>query len=63
MAMTVAFSSVSSPRKYQPSMASRVRAFFLTDRVGQTLAATLGLASIARWWMLKQVRQRRRATR
>jgi hypothetical protein len=63
MAMTVAFSSVSSPRNYKPSLASRVRAFFLTDRVGQTLAATLGLASIARWWTMKQIRQRRQATR
>lgn len=50
-------------RTYKPSPRSRVRAFFFTDRVGQTLAATLGLASIARWWTKKRIRQLRRATR
>ncbi|MBI2692384.1 MAG: hypothetical protein HYX29_10635 [Solirubrobacterales bacterium] len=48
-----------STRQYKPSARSRVRAFFLTDRVGQTLATTLGMASIARWWTKKQLRQRR----
>ena len=61
--MTVAFSPVSSPRSYKPSPRSRVRAFFFTDRVGQTLATTLGMASIVRWWTKKQLRQRRRETR
>ncbi|MBJ7458001.1 MAG: hypothetical protein JHD02_02315 [Thermoleophilaceae bacterium] len=63
MSMTVAFSPVSSPPIYKPSPASRVRAFFLTDRVGQTLATTLGMANIVRWWTLRQIRQLRRATR
>ena len=48
---------------WQPAPASRVRAFFLTDRVGQTLATTLGMASVVRWWTGKQIRQRRRTTR
>lgn len=49
--------------RYKPSLRSRIRAFFFTDRVGQTLAATLGLASIARWWIRTRVKQLRRATR
>lgn len=44
-----------APRPYKPSARSRVRAFFFTDRVGQTLATTLGLASIARWWIRKRL--------
>jgi hypothetical protein len=36
---------------YRPSLASRIRAFFLTDRVGHTIASTLGIVSIARWWI------------
>jgi hypothetical protein len=35
---------------YKPSTSSRIRAFFLTDRNGQTLASTLGFFSIVRWW-------------
>ncbi len=34
---------------YKPALRSRLTAFLFTDRVGQTLAATLGLFSIARW--------------
>jgi hypothetical protein len=47
----LAFAPGMATRPYKPSLRSRVRAFFFTDRVGQTLAATLGLASIARWWI------------
>jgi hypothetical protein len=35
-----------------------VIAFLFTDRMGQTLAATLGLASVARWWASRQIRRR-----
>ncbi|MGH2958611.1 MAG: hypothetical protein ACRDKE_03330 [Solirubrobacterales bacterium] len=51
-----------STRQYKPSPRSRVRAFFFTDRVGQTLATALGMVSVARWWTKKQLRQRRRET-
>lgn len=38
-------------RPYRPSLRSRLTAFFFTDRVGQTLAATLGFLTILRWWI------------
>jgi hypothetical protein len=41
--------------KYRPSPSSRIRAFLLTDRVGHTIASTLGFFSIARWWMRKKL--------
>ena len=34
---------------YRPSLASRIRAFFLTDRVGHTIASTIGIFAILRW--------------
>jgi hypothetical protein len=48
---------------YTPSTRSRIIAFFFTDRVGQTLAATLGLAGVARWWAGNRLRRRRAETR
>jgi hypothetical protein len=63
MAKKVAFAPQMAGRKYKPSTRSRVRAFFFTDRVGQTLATLLGMASIARWWTVKQLKQRLQATR
>jgi hypothetical protein len=42
---------------YRPSLASRVRAFFLTDRVGHTIASTLGIFAIMRWWLGKQLKR------
>lgn len=50
-------------RPYKPSPGSRARAFLLTDRMGQTLAATLGLASVARWWLRKRITRPPRKTR
>jgi hypothetical protein len=47
-------------RKYHRSASSRIRAFFLTDRVGQTLASTLGVYSIAKWWSKRLLLQLRR---
>jgi hypothetical protein len=41
---------------YRPSLASRIRAFFLTDRVGHTIASTLGIFSILKWWFGKRLR-------
>ncbi|MBI5310640.1 MAG: hypothetical protein HZB14_06390 [Actinobacteria bacterium] len=35
----------------------RVRAFFLTDRVGHTLASTMGLAKVIWWWALGRLRR------
>jgi hypothetical protein len=43
--------AVSEQHAYRPSPRSRVTAFFFTDRNGQTLAATLGLFTVARWWL------------
>ena len=42
---------------YRPSLTSRIRAFFLTDRVGHTIASTLGIFSIARWWIAKKLQR------
>lgn len=50
---------MSMQQPYRPGIVSRVRAFFLTDRNGQTLAATLGAFSIARWWLTRRFRPRR----
>lgn len=36
---------------YKPHPARRLRAFLLTDRVGHTLASTLGLFAVLRWWL------------
>lgn len=47
---------------YRPSARSRIRAFFFTDRVGQTLASTLGLFGMLRWWLGAQLKRLRRAT-
>ncbi|MGH2907236.1 MAG: hypothetical protein ACRDKI_10775 [Solirubrobacterales bacterium] len=44
---------------YRPSLASRVRAFFLTDRVGHTIASTLGIFAILRWWVGQRLPWRR----
>lgn len=37
--------------RYKPRPALRLRAFLLTDRVGHTLAVTLGLLTVPRWWV------------
>ena len=42
---------------YRPSLASRIRAFFLTDRVGHTIASTLGILSLFRWWVIKRAKR------
>lgn len=42
---------------YKPSPRSRIRAFFFTDRMGQTLAASLGLLSIFVWWIGMRVKR------
>ncbi len=43
-------------QKYKPGLVSRARAFVFTDRNGQTLAATLGFFSVARWWLTRRLR-------
>jgi hypothetical protein len=45
-------------QRYKPGVRSRIRAFFLTDRNGQTLAATLGAFSIAKWWLNRRFTRR-----
>lgn len=37
--------------RYKPHPARRLRAFFLTDRMGHTLASTLGFFAVLRWWV------------
>jgi hypothetical protein len=36
-------------------MRSRIRAFFLTDRVGHTLAMTIGFFTLTRWLVRRQI--------
>lgn len=52
-----------SDRRYKPSLRSRVTAFIFTDRIGQTIAATLGFLGIARWWIGQRLKRRLSATR
>ncbi|MFY9263867.1 MAG: hypothetical protein WAO61_00330 [Solirubrobacterales bacterium] len=40
---------------YKPHPLRRVRAFLLTDRVGHTIASTIGLGKIAFWWARRRI--------
>lgn len=51
MRWTLAFALEMATRPYRPSLRSKITAFLFTDRVGQTIAATLGFFSILRWWI------------
>jgi len=44
---------------YRPTLQGRIRAFLFTDRVGHTIATTIGISSILRWWIAKRMRERR----
>lgn len=44
-------------RPYRSHPLLRVRAFFLTDRVGHTIASTIGLAKILLWWARGRARR------
>jgi hypothetical protein len=57
MRWTLAFALAMATNPYRASPGGRITAFFFTDRVGQTIAATLGFFSIARWWLGRRLRR------
>lgn len=48
---------MSASRPYRSHPLLRVRAFFLTDRVGHTLASTIGLTKVIWWWSIGRLKR------
>lgn len=42
---------MSGSRGYRPHALLTVRAFFLTDRVGHTIASLFGVTKVIWWWL------------
>lgn len=47
---------MTQPGPYKPSPRSRLTALLFTDRIGWTIASSLGFFSIVRWWFTRRRR-------